>query len=179
MKRFAIAAMAAVMLTFTSSNAFALLSVSADIPVMYSFKDAPGISESPATGLLLKLSTPIFLGLGLENYTVKPKTDAGAELGNYKVTMYDLYIGLPIPFVNVNIGVGVGKGDLTPPTGSKTHDPALLTQYFVSLGYPFLGIMDVHVGMYDTKGNLKTKTTGLTDINVSSTMYTLGVLVGF
>ena len=179
MKKWIVAAFSALFLTLSASNAFALISASADIPLKYSFKDSSGISETPVSGLLLKLSLPIFFGLGLENYTVKPKDSLGGEIGNYKVTMYDIYFDLPLPIVNVSVGAGIGKGDLTPPVGGKTHDPAVLSQYFLSVGIPFFVVMDGHVGMYNTKGKLKSKGGGVPDYDVSATMYTLGVRVGF
>lgn len=179
MNKWIVAALTALIVTFSASNAFALISVSLDVPVKFDFKDTTGIKETPVSGMLLKVSLPIFLGLGYDSYTVKPKATDGSEIGNYKVSMYNIYFDLPVPKINISAGVGIGKGDLTPPAGTKSYDPAVLTQYFLSVGYPFLAVLDVHLGMYSMKGKMKPKSSLMTEADMTATMYTLGARVGF
>lgn len=178
MKQMLIAVLAVGLLAFSASNALAFLSVSADVPVSYSF-DESGISGESVSGLKLAVNLPFFVGLGVENYSVDAKGQGlTPEDFSYDVRMYDLFLDLPFPFLNLSIGGGVGTGEFSFDDPTAKADDAKLTQVFAALGYPFAGIFDVHVGYHQISGDADIPGTSQT-INTDATMWTLGLRVGF
>ncbi|MDH5750788.1 MAG: hypothetical protein OEZ59_00035 [Deltaproteobacteria bacterium] len=175
MKRWIIPALAAVMLFSASNSAHALISATLDVPVSYAFNDSD-IETDGVSGTKIGISLPIFIGLALEKYEVTIKNAPGLSPISYAVSMYDFYIDLPFPFLNLGLGAGIGKGDLTG-DGVNQYGPVPLGQWFATLGYPFLGLFDIHMGYHSISGKARKK--GNPDIDMGATMYTVGFRVGF
>lgn len=152
------------------------LSVSADIPVSYSFS-ASGVSSSKASGVLVGVSLPFLVGLGYENYKV-----TGTDASNYtltnKTSMYDVFVDLPIPIVSVRLGAGLGKGDVSSTNTGVSYDSATMHQVFANVGWEILPFLDVHLGIHNVTGNAKVTGTS-TNVPLGGKMYTIGAKLGF
>jgi hypothetical protein len=167
-----------------------LLSVTADIPLQLQLKlDTTNVNNSVA-GYKVGVSLPFLVGFGFESYKAAlDKKDFGAK-GDLNFQIVDIFLNLPIPFVNIAIGAGAGSATFDPSKfdfGGGTSlklDAAPLTQYFVSLGLPIAVVFDVHLGYHVLSGKFDTKATngGVTvkdSSNLSATMISLGAKVGF
>ena len=159
------------------------LAVSADLPVamdltIKSSGTTTNYSDSSVSGLGVGVSLPFLIGLGYENYAGK-FSKSGSKF-DYGVSMYDLFINLPIPVVNIALGGGVGTGSISKTNFGNVYKDADLTQWFASLGIPILPLVDVHVGYHAFSGTNKAKSgTGFSDAKASGDMWSLGVKVGF
>jgi hypothetical protein len=173
------AAVLALMLTFVPGRADALLSVSADLPLQYSFNE--GGKADSVSGVIVGVSLPFLVGLGYEGYQIKDKDKDTDSESKVDVKMFDLFIDLPVPIVNIAAGVGFGTGKttITSPFGTFTAKDATLTQYFVSLGVPFLVIADVHLGYHVVMGKADMNAPATGTVKLDGKMYTLGVKIGF
>ena len=163
--------------TFKPASAQLLFSIAADIPVSYSFSDS-NLSNESASGLLTKVTLPFGLGFGFESYEVTGNY-ASTNTFEFDVAMIDIFFGLPVPVLNVQVGFGVGIAKFETALNGVTteYDDPVLTQLFASLGYPFLGIFDVHLGYYRIRG--EAKASGVSTIGLNSNMFTLGARIGF
>jgi hypothetical protein len=179
--RFAVLAAFLGLMAFSSLARADVFSVSLDLPLMFDPKfSQSGTSAHPAatvSGYKVGVSLPFLVGLGMENYTAKlAKKEFGSPSDiDYKVTMYDLFVNLPIPIVNIALGVGAGTAAFGTDIGFKD---ANLMQYWASLGIPF-GMLDVHVGLHSISGTHSSKVPGIGDAKVEATMTSLGVKIGF
>jgi hypothetical protein len=166
------------------------LSVSADLPVSSSvtLKSSGGTSTTydskSISGVTLGLSFPFLIGVGYENYS-SSFSKTGTKF-DYDVMMYDIFVNLPIPVVNIAIGAGAGTGkfaNVNTPGFSSPFKDADLTQWFASLGYPILPLVDLHIGYHSFSGKNKATSAaaaaGFSDVNVDGSMYSLGVKIGF
>jgi hypothetical protein len=162
------------------------LSVSADLPVASSvtLKSSGGTATTydskSISGVTAGVSFPFLIGLGYEDYS-NSFSKSGTKF-DYDVTMYDIFLNLPIPVVNIAIGAGMGTGSLSQPSsqqgGAHPFKDADLTQWFASLGYPIFPLVDLHVGYHSFSGTNKGKL-GAPDLKVDGSMYSLGVKIGF
>lgn len=176
------AALLALMLTFAPGRADALLSVSADLPLQYTFNDKDLGGAKSVSGIKLGLSLPFLLGLGYESYEVKDTDKVSSTDIKGAVNMFDLYVDLPIPIINVALGVGVGTAKTTVPASSSvTVSDATLTQYWASIGLPLFLIADIHVGYHviSGKGDVKSGGSKVDTLKYDGNMISLGVKVGF
>jgi hypothetical protein len=160
------------------------LAVSADLPVAMSLTANSGgtstsYSASSVSGLGLGVSLPFLVGLGYEDYT--GKFSKSGNKFDYGVTMYDIFLNLPIPIVNIAIGGGIGNGAVSNSNSgvSKPFKDADLTQWFASLGFSILPFVDLHLGYHSFSGNNKAKTVAFNDLKVDGNMTSLGVKIGF
>jgi len=158
------------------------LAVSADLPVSMSISakssgTTHNYNDSSVSGLGVGLSLPFLIGLGYENYS-GAFSGAGNRF-NYGVTMYDLFLNLPIPVVNIAIGAGVGNGSIGGGNVGSSYKDASLTQWFASLGVPILPLLDIHVGYHAFSGTNDAKTAGKSNISVNGDMWSLGLKLGF
>lgn len=153
------------------------LSLSADVPVSYAFS-ASNLNTDKASGVIFGVSLPFLVGIGAESYKVTGTDKSTSSKLTSQVTMADLYVDLPVPFVNIRVGGGLGKSDYASPTGTSNYDTAILHQVFVNVGWPFAEVFDVHLGFHNVTGNAKLTGTN-TNQPVGGKMYTLGLKVGF
>lgn len=146
-----------------------LFSIHADLPLYFSPAD-PRWEADSVSGLLLGFSLPGLPGLGLEQYRVKLRSPAG-ERWEESISMLDASFTLPVPFVNVVLGVGVGRARLEQQKKTLLEDVNLLQGMF-SVGWPFGGFFDAHMGVYALRGDQKNYALG-------GQMITLGLRAGF
>lgn len=165
-------------ITFKPASAQVLFSIAADIPVSYSFSNSD-LSDESASGLLTKVTLPFGIGFGLETYEVTGNFQSTTTNFEFDVAMIDIFYGLPVPVLNVQVGFGLGVAKFETKTGVTTteYDDPFLWQVFVSVGYPFAGIFDVHVGFYRIRG--EAEASGLAKVSLDSNMFTLGARIGF
>ncbi|MEE8434332.1 MAG: hypothetical protein V3S64_06040 [bacterium] len=161
--------------TLKPASAQVLFSIAADVPVSYSFSNAD-LGDESASGLLTKVTLPFGLGFGFESYEVTGKYTATTNF-EFDVAMIDIFYGLPVPVLNVQVGVGVGIAKFELVGTSTNFDDPMLTQLFLSVGYPFAGIFDVHFGYYRIRG--EAEASGISTISLNSNMFTLGARIGF
>jgi hypothetical protein len=179
MKRTLLALAAVAALVCASSSAWAL-GVSLDIPISYSFDD--GGTADEVSGFKAGIALPVFpavgIGLGYENYTVKDK-DEGVE-SEVAFEIFDLFAEIPFPFLNLSLGLGMGTHEVTVDVLDIKEEGGV-TQWFVSVGYPIVPLIDVHVGYHAVSAEeLEVDVGGLSaKIDASGEMWSLGVRVGF
>lgn len=152
------------------------LSVSADIPVVYSFSES-NLKSPSASGVLVGLSLPTLLGIGAESYKVKGQVASLSTDYEYKVTMVDLYLHVPFPAGNLVVGAGMGKGRFATVPASNAYPDASLKQVYFSVGVPFGGVFDAHVSYHVVRGD--TNIPYSQKINLDAQMATIGLKVGF
>ena len=160
-------------------------SVSADIPIVYTF-DEQALDDEKVSGIKLAVSLPFLLGFGLESYKVTGNfttvpgnfTTVPADF-DYQVAFFDVFLDIPFPVANLVIGVGVGKGEIDIVPASDLFDDATLAQLFISLGIPFLVIFDVHVGYHVISGESDFQGPPAATLNLDASMATIGIKVGF
>jgi hypothetical protein len=178
---FAASLLAALLLASVGAARADTLSVSADVPIVYTF-DESQLHDAKASGAIIGVSLPFLVGFGGESYKVKGKggtapTEVDIE---YKVQMFDVFFDIPFPVANLRLGGGLGKGDFSIPSSPTTQfDKANLTQLFFNVGIPFGGVFDVHVGYHVING--ETEETGVpgSTLKVSAKMGTIGLKAGF
>jgi len=157
------------------------LSVSVDIPVVYSFSDG-NLQDASASGILIGVQLPLFANLGLESYQVSGQAQLPAPLSpapfEYDVLMVDLFLELPFPAANLVLGAGLGQGKFDTVPASGAFGTATLTQLFFSLGIPFAGVFDGHVGYHRIFGEADIVGSS-SKVNLDAGMATAGVKLGF
>ena len=179
MRKLCIGIAAAAALLFAASPVWAL-SVSLDLPVSYHFDD--GGNADSVSGFKLGVGLPLLplvgVGLGYENYEAKLK-DQGTE-SKAAFQLYDLFLEIPFPFLNVTLGAGWGSQEVKI-DAANIDEKGDVFQYFISLGYPILPLIDLHIGYHDVNAE-KLDATFLgtpVEIDASGQMWSLGVRVGF
>lgn len=163
------------------------LSVFADLPVAMSLKldDGQGNTDtkdaSGLSGYKVGVTLPFFVGLAYESYGSKfSGNKVVGQSFRYDVTMYDLFLNLPLPVVNIAAGGGIGKGKFSDGPPGVTVDDANLTQWFASLGYNIVPLVDVHFGYHAFSGKNPISTpSGQPDLKVNGDMWSLGLKIGF
>ena len=138
------------------------------------------LSNEDVSGAKISLTFPLlFFGIGLESYGVEGTMGGGSTTFDYDVTMMDIYLDIaPMPFFNLVLGAGIGKGEFAISPASATYSDPTLTQVFFSLGYPFAGIFDAHLGYHVIKGSSDPTPSG-NALDLDANMVTLGMKVGF
>ena len=156
------------------------LSVSADVPVAYTFSEE-GFQDASPSGAMVGLTLPLLLGLGLEGYTVRGSLadPLGARQPfTYDVTMLEVFLDLPFPGANLRLGGGVGQGQFALDRAPGAYRAATLTQVFVQAGVPWGGIFDVHMGYHVIQGRAQSAGTAGT-LPLGAAMATAGLKMGF
>ena len=178
MKKVLIGLVAGAALIFAASPAHAI-SVSADIPLQFNYtKDIEQKADS-VSGAKVLVSLPILIGFGLETYTAEFDDGTGKFSSSYQ--FLDVFYELPIPVINISVGLGLGQSGATyevPGAPPSDYDNGLATQYWLSLGYPLIPLIDLHLGYHvvDVKVGIPG---GSGDVNVGGNMLSLGMRIGF
>lgn len=173
--------------TFVSTAHAELFSVSAGLPLSVELDD--GVinttteleSDGMPTGLLLHVKFPILVGVGLENYTQPLKAKGSTEEVELSATMYDIFYLLPIPIVNITLGLGAGTMEMESKSSAiddSSWKKANVWQYYGQFGIPIAGVVDIHVSYHQISGE-KIDLGASGELKTDSTMYALGVSVGF
>ena len=179
MKKIILTAFTAASLLLFSSPAYALFTLSAGVPFSHSFNDT-NVAESDGTsGVFLAAKLPILVGVGIEMYDTKLK-DSTTKL---RTAMYDIFYQLPIPIVNLTIGLGMGSTELQC-VGCKIYDKGTATQWYTSVGIPFLPFFDVHLSLRRVSAKIKSNaasgsTPKGTEFDLGGTVAGIGIAFGF
>lgn len=165
-----------------------LVAVSADTVLNYDYNHAGDVSNIRGSGYKVGVSLPIFfVGLGYEAYSVKSTLQQKPPLNSIgfesDVTMFDVFADVPFPVLNLTVGAGVGKATFAgfdEFSGAQvvSADDASMKQFFFTVGYPFAGIFDVHLGYHSISGKAEA-TGGGGSFDLGATMLTLGGRMGF
>jgi hypothetical protein len=168
-----------------STPSFALFSVSVGIPMSQTISGNVGgqsYANAPdkTSGYFLGVQFPFLIGLGIDSYTTKFKTDGstgswGAENdAGLKTTMTNIFYQLPVPIVNLIIGLGMGNQEYDCVTDdgkgcSGYYEKGSATQWYTSIGVPLIPLFDIHLSYRSiTSKNIKAKENGLKDDNSGS-----------
>ena len=179
MKKIILTAFTAASLLLFSSPAYALFTLSAGVPFSHSFNDT-NVAESDGTsGVFLAAKLPIMVGVGLDMYDTKLK-DSTKKL---RTAMYDIFYQLPIPIVNLTLGLGLGSTELKCESCS-IYDKGTATQWYTSVGIPFLPFFDVHLSLRRVSSKIKTNaasgvTPKGTEYDLGGTVAGIGIAFGF
>lgn len=167
---------AGVMFLSFSTNAFAeLFSISAGVPASFSFSESDKEVDGMPTGFLAHVNFPILVGVGYESYSVSIKD---AVVDNKAVyTMYDVFYLFPIPVINITIGLGLGTAKIEGDSASS-YESATATQYYGQIGFPILGVFDLHASFHTISATAKGKS-GANDTDLGGSMMAVGVSFGF
>ena len=141
MRKIILTVFAASGLLLYSTQAFALFSLSAGIPLSHSFSDSNVAESDGVSGYFIQVGVPLLPGLGMDSYETKLKCD-GCE-AKLSTTMYNLYYQLPIPIVNLTLGLGAGKTQHY--SGGVGGDDGAATQFYANVGIPILPLFDIHL----------------------------------
>ena len=179
MKKTILTAFTAASLLLCSTSAFAeLFSVSAGVPFSHSFANTK-VESDGVSGFFLAAKLPIMVGVGIESYKTKLKNSTTI----LATSMYDIFYQLPIPIVNLTLGLGMGSTELQ--CGScSTFDKGSATQWYTSVGIPFLPFFDVHLSLRRVSSKIKTNaasegTPKGTEYDVGGTVAGIGIAFGF
>ena len=117
--------------------------------------------------------------MGLDMYDTKLK-DSTQKL---RTAMYDIFYQLPIPIVNLTLGLGLGSTELKCESCS-IYDKGTATQWYTSVGIPFLPFFDVHLSLRRVSSKIKTNaasgdTPKGTEYDVGGTVAGIGIAFGF
>ena len=148
-------------------------SISAGVPLSHDIADE-NISSDGVSGYFFHVKFPILVGVGLESYETKIK-DSTTIIGT---TMYDIFYLLPIPIINLTVGLGAGETELLCTTCSSNYDKGTATQFYTSLGIPFLGIMDAHLSYRSVNSTIKAKS-GSDEYKTGGNVIGAGISIGF
>ena len=148
-------------------------SISAGVPLSHDIADE-NISSDGVSGYFFHVKFPILVGVGLESYETKIK-DSTTKIGT---TMYDIFYLLPIPIINLTVGLGAGETELLCTTCSSKYDKGTATQFYTSLGIPFLGIMDAHLSYRSVNSTIKAKS-GSDEYKTGGNVIGAGISIGF
>ena len=180
MKKTILTAFTTASLLLYSTPVFAeLFSVSAGVPFSHSFANTKVFESDGVSGVFLAAKLPIMVGVGLEMYDTKLK-DSTKKL---RTAMYDIFYQLPIPIVNLTLGLGMGSTELKCESCS-IYDKGTATQWYTSVGIPFLPFFDVHLSLRRVSSKIKTNvasegTSKGTEYNVGGTVAGIGIAFGF
>jgi hypothetical protein len=149
-----------------------------DTPLSFTFNgaeaDTPAPTHGQATwngntttqvsGSKVLLITPIHIGFGYEDYSVRNKVDyptgpgtTGTSRVDTNIRLYDIALDLPTRFLNFTLGYGQGTAntDFANVGGTTVGQPppnpirnAAVTQYFLTVGIPLGQTFDVHIGYH-------------------------------
>ena len=179
MKKTILTAFTAASLLIYSTPSFAeLFSVSAGVPFSHSFANTE-VETDGVSGFFLAAKLPIMVGVGIESYKTKLKNSTTI----LATSMYDIFYQLPIPIVNLTLGLGMGSTELQ--CGScTTYDKGSATQWYTSVGIPFLPFFDVHLSLRRVSSKIKTNaafggTPKGTEYDVGGTVAGIGIAFGF
>ena len=164
-------AVAAVMLAspaFVQAQAF---NVSADLPVSLTL--ANGEPTDRVSGLVVDVALPILLGAGTTQVTAW----SGANQVVYS-TFHGLF-DLPIAFIKVRGGLGIGRARPVVPGSSATYESAPIWELYVRGGLELFPGLDVHAGYHSMQGESKITAPVPGTLDVSATLYTVGMTLGF
>ena len=148
-------------------------SISAGVPLSHDIADE-NISSDGVSGYFFHVKFPILVGVGLENYETKIK-DSTTKIGT---TMYDIFYLLPIPIINLTVGLGAGETEFLCTNCSSKYDKGTATQFYTSLGIPFLGIMDAHLSYRSVNSTIKAKS-GSEEYKTGGNVIGAGISIGF
>ena len=180
MKKTILTAFTAASLLLSSTPAFAqLFTVSAGVPFSHSFADTEVAESDGVSGLFLAAKLPIMVGVGLDMYDTKIK-DSTITL---RTAMYDIFYQLPIPIVNLTLGLGLGSTELKCESCS-IYDKGTATQWYTSVGIPFLPFFDVHLSLRRVSSKIKTNAASVgtpkgTEYDLGGTVAGIGIAFGF
>jgi hypothetical protein len=179
MKKTILTAFTAASLLIYSTPSFAeLFSVSAGVPFSHSFANTK-VESDGVSGFFLAAKLPIMVGVGIESYKTKIK----GTTQKLATSMYDIFYQLPIPIVNLTLGLGMGSTELQ--CGScSTFDKGSATQWYTSVGIPFLPFFDVHLSLRRVSSKIKTNadsegTPKGTEYDLGGTVAGIGIAFGF
>lgn len=147
------------------------LSVSADIPASHTF--ANGDTTDRVTGFVVDAAFPILLGAGVSYFTGW----SGVNRVTYG-TIHALF-DLPIYFIKLRGGLGIGRAWAHISGTGQTYDPAPVNELYVRGGLGLLPGMDVHVGFHSLQGEAEITSGGSGTFDVSATVWTVGMTLGF
>lgn len=148
-------------------------SISAGVPLSHDISDE-NLSSDGVSGIFVNVKLPILVGVGLEKYETKIK-DSNTKIGT---TMYDIFYLFPIPIINLIIGVGAGESIFICSSCSSNYEIGTATQFYTSLGIPFLGIMDGHLSYRSVNSTIKKKD-GSAEYKTGGSVIGAGISIGF
>ena len=176
-----------------------VLSIHGDVPLVFtsSSSDYEATSVSGFKAGMSLFVVPV--GIGYESYQVNFKSNKKTEAGSYlepkmKYSIADVFINLPIPVVNLVLGVGAGSVNTEDYTITESADVkstiktknGTITQFYASLGYEFIPLVDIHIGAHIVKGSpvkssktIDGGTKKVGEIDPSGSMFSIGVKLGF
>ena len=174
LKRFFTLLSAALIFTFGASSAQAeFLTLSFDVPLSQSFSNSSITGAGTPSGYMLGASIPGFpVAFGYESYaTSATLPTTGADTAN--TSIFNINYLLPVPLVNITLGAGAGTVTFDNSTAQTLYGTGVATEWYLQLGWSF-GIFDVHASQRNVSA-----TTTTTSLDVSSSVSTVGVMVGF
>ena len=179
MKKTILTAFTAASFLIYSTPVFAeLFSVSAGVPFSHSFANTE-VESDGVSGFFLAAKLPIMVGVGIESYKTKLK----GTTQKLATSMYDIFYQLPIPIVNLTLGLGMGSTELQC-VGCTIYDKGSATQWYTSVGIPFLPFFDVHLSLRRVSSKIKTNAaSGVrpkgTEYDLGGTVAGIGIAFGF
>ena len=153
MRKIILTVFAASSLLLYSTQAFALFSLSAGIPLSHSFSDSNVAESDGVSGYFIQVGVPLLPGLGMDSYETKLKCDGCDKEKKLSTTMYNLYYQLPIPIVNLTLGIGAGKTQQL--WGGVALDDGAATQFYANVGIPILPLFDIHLSYRSISSKIK------------------------
>ena len=143
MRKIILTVFAASSLLLYSTQAFALFSLSAGIPLSHSFSDSNVAESDGVSGYFIQVGVPLLPGLGMDSYETKLKCAGCDKEAKISTSMYNLYYQLPIPIVNLTLGIGAGKTQQL--WGGVALDDGAATQFYANVGIPIIPLFDIHL----------------------------------
>jgi hypothetical protein len=116
-------------------------------------------------GAMIAIGTPYHIGFGFDGYSgAFPTGDDSQATTRLEVAMLNVFVDIPIPWLNFSLGTGWGRGKLDPNQSTSLKDGGATTvqnkisdlnlwQFYAQIGIPLFWGLDVHASYREFRGH--------------------------
>lgn len=149
-------------------------SVQVDAPTQFKLRvhsndETLDLTGEEVGGLMIAVGTPYHIGFGLDGYSGSfPAGDDGKATTRMEVTMLNVFVDVPVPWLRFSLGTGWGRGKVDPNESTELKDGGATTvrnklsdlnlwQFYAQIGIPLFWGLDVHTAYREFRGRLTSR----------------------